>query len=142
MTFQSQIANLKSALARKEGETETKQSKISGSPYGIRGSTFQSTSQERVMLPEISSQREPMGDVGNIEVMFCNQLIVTKMNKSLAQNLMCILMVVAIFSKLNNFSSIYKNMPFPYNTFQKCSQRGLNSPHAFEVKKDNLRCCD
>lgn len=102
MTFQSQIANLKSALARKEGETEIKQSKISGSPYGIKGSTFQSTSQERVMLPEISSQRKPMGDVGNIEVMFCNQLIPQ-----------------ANFSKLNNFSSIHKNMSFPSTTHSK-----------------------
>lgn len=66
--LKEQISNLKAALARKEGETEAKQSKISGSPYGTKGSAFQSTSQERVMLPEISSQRKPMGDVGNIGV--------------------------------------------------------------------------
>lgn len=43
-----------------------------------------------------------MGDVGNIEVMFCNQLIPQ-----------------ANFSKLNNFSSIHKNMSFPSTTHSK-----------------------
>lgn len=66
--LKEQIANLKAALARKEGETESNQPKISGSPYGMKGSSFQSSSEERAMLPDISSQRKPMGDVGNIKV--------------------------------------------------------------------------
>ncbi|KAM7521441.1 hypothetical protein LguiA_011343 [Lonicera macranthoides] len=66
--LKEQIASLKAALARKEGEPETMQHKVSGSPCGTLSSPFQSTPQSGDMFTDSHGHRKPMGDVGNIEV--------------------------------------------------------------------------
>ncbi|KAK9281648.1 hypothetical protein L1049_004551 [Liquidambar formosana] len=71
--LKEQIASLKAALARKEGEPEQMQHSISGSSERFRTkaselSPFHSNRQGGDMLGGPNSCRQPMGDVGNIEV--------------------------------------------------------------------------
>lgn len=66
--LKEQIAHLKAALARKEEDSESKKSKVLGSPFLMRSSPVHPKSIERDLLPDMHSQRIPMGDVGNIEV--------------------------------------------------------------------------
>ena len=68
-----QIASLKAALARKEGEPVSTPNSISGSSGKYRTkaseiSPFQSKKQDSGFLGDHNSCRQPMGDVGNIEV--------------------------------------------------------------------------
>lgn len=68
-----QIASLKAALARKEGEPESTPNSISGSSGKYRTkaseiSPFQSKKPDSGFLGDHNSCRQPMGDVGNIEV--------------------------------------------------------------------------
>lgn len=68
-----QIASLKAALARKEGEPASTPNSISGSSGKYRTkaseiSPFQSKKQDSGFLGDHNSCRQPMGDVGNIEV--------------------------------------------------------------------------
>ncbi|KAL3517404.1 hypothetical protein ACH5RR_019993 [Cinchona calisaya] len=69
--LKEQIASLKAALAQKEGDTEIKQPKISGSP---------STSQESDTSTGFKSQRKHMGNVGNLEV--CSNLALRQKKQS------------------------------------------------------------
>ncbi|PIM98481.1 Kinesin (KAR3 subfamily) [Handroanthus impetiginosus] len=67
--LKEQIASLKAALARKEGEPVSLQQKISGSPCGMQPSPFQPNLNGRdVGLQSPNGLRKPMEDVGNIEV--------------------------------------------------------------------------
>ncbi|KAL3531505.1 hypothetical protein ACH5RR_010827 [Cinchona calisaya] len=79
--LKEQISILKAALAQKEDETEMKQPKISGSPYGMQSVSSQLSSQERLMLTDFNSQRKPMEDVGNIEV--CSNSALRRKKQSL-----------------------------------------------------------
>lgn len=69
----SQIANLKAALARKEGEPDYSQHlKFSRpEPYENKASgssPFDFNREGGDIFSDHSSQRQPMGDVGNVEV--------------------------------------------------------------------------
>lgn len=71
--FFLQIASLKAALARKEGEPEHIQTSISGSSEKYRTkaseiSPFQSKQKDVGLFVDHNICRQPMGDVGNIEV--------------------------------------------------------------------------
>ncbi|KAI3460781.1 hypothetical protein Pfo_017444 [Paulownia fortunei] len=67
--LKEQIASLKAALARKDGEPVSLQQKISGSPCGMQPSPFQPSLDARdVSLQSPNGLRKPMEDVGNIEV--------------------------------------------------------------------------
>lgn len=68
-----QIASLKAALARKEGEPEQNQHSMSGSSdrYRTKASElppFDTNRHGGDMFGDQDSCRQPMGDVGNIEV--------------------------------------------------------------------------
>lgn len=68
-----QIASLKAALARKDGEPDDMQNSFSNSSERSRtkasdSSPFHSNKQGGDMLDNQNSCRQPMGDVGNIEV--------------------------------------------------------------------------
>ncbi|CAL5425937.1 unnamed protein product [Camellia sinensis] len=65
--LKEQIASLKAALARKEGQSELMQQKIAGSPCGIVSSPYHRSPQGGDILADQKSRRKPMGDVGNIE---------------------------------------------------------------------------
>ncbi|KAL6968571.1 hypothetical protein U1Q18_034373 [Sarracenia purpurea var. burkii] len=65
--LKEQIASLKAALARKEGQLEPLQQKVSGSPCGIVSSPYPSL-QNGDTLDDQKSRGKPTGDVGNIEV--------------------------------------------------------------------------
>ncbi|WJZ90408.1 hypothetical protein VitviT2T_009554 [Vitis vinifera] len=70
--LKEQIASLKAALARKEGEPEDMQHSFSNSSERYRTkasdlSPFHSNKQAGDMLDDQNSCRQPMGDVGNIE---------------------------------------------------------------------------
>lgn len=70
--LKEQIASLKAALARKEGEPEDMQHSFSNSSERFRTkasdlSPFHSNKQAGDMLDDQNSCRQPMGDVGNIE---------------------------------------------------------------------------
>ncbi|KAI3449437.1 hypothetical protein Pfo_006102 [Paulownia fortunei] len=64
--LREQIASLKAALARKDGEPVSIQQKLSGSPCSMQPSPFQPNL--NVGLPSPNGLRKPMEDVGNIEV--------------------------------------------------------------------------
>jgi kinesin family protein C2/C3 len=71
--LKEQIASLKAALARKEGEPEHFQNSVSGSSEKYRTkasetSPFQSKQKDAGFLGDHNSCRQPMGDVGNIEL--------------------------------------------------------------------------
>ncbi|KAL6500293.1 hypothetical protein OROHE_025659 [Orobanche hederae] len=68
--LREQIASLKAALARKDGEPVYVQEQLpSGSPFAMQPSPFQPTSSAKgVGLPSPKGLRKPMEDVGNIEV--------------------------------------------------------------------------
>ncbi|KAK2965214.1 hypothetical protein RJ640_019969 [Escallonia rubra] len=66
--LREQLASLKAALARKEGEVEPMQRTLSGSSCGILSSPFQSNCEGSDISADRPSRRKPMGDVGNIEV--------------------------------------------------------------------------
>ncbi|KAK7846765.1 kinesin-like protein kin-14i [Quercus suber] len=71
--LKEQIASLKAALARKEGEPEHIQTSISGSSEKYRTkaseiSPFQSKQKDAGLFGDHNSCRQPMGDVGNIEL--------------------------------------------------------------------------
>ncbi|XP_062144169.1 kinesin-like protein KIN-14I isoform X2 [Alnus glutinosa] len=71
--LKEQIASLKVALARKEGEPESTPNSISGSSGKYRTkaseiSPFQSKKPDSGFLGDHNSCRQPMGDVGNIEL--------------------------------------------------------------------------
>ncbi|KAH9730623.1 kinesin-like protein KIN-14I [Citrus sinensis] len=71
--LKEQIASLKAALARKEGESEHNQYSMSGSSERYRTkpselSPFNSNQGVGEMLGDQNSYRQPVGDVGNIEV--------------------------------------------------------------------------
>ncbi|KAK4418097.1 Kinesin-like protein KIN-14I [Sesamum alatum] len=67
--LREQVASLKAALARKDGEPVSIQQKVSGSPCNMPTSPFQAISNARnVGLPSPNGLRKPMEDVGNIEV--------------------------------------------------------------------------
>ncbi|XWS46601.1 hypothetical protein CRYUN_Cryun14cG0082400 [Craigia yunnanensis] len=67
--FKEQIASLKAALARKEGATEHNQHCVSGSSekYRTKASDL-SPFNPNQQVGDMLSARQPMGDVGNIEV--------------------------------------------------------------------------
>ncbi|KAG8370628.1 hypothetical protein BUALT_Bualt13G0003100 [Buddleja alternifolia] len=68
--LKEQIANLKSALARKEVEPVSMQLKIPGSPCGMQPSSFQPNLNARdVVLQSPNGLGKPVEDVGNIEVL-------------------------------------------------------------------------
>ncbi|KAL2239016.1 UNVERIFIED_CONTAM: Kinesin-like protein KIN-14I [Sesamum indicum] len=67
--LREQVASLKAALARKDGEPVSIQQKVSGSPCNMQTSPFQAISNARnVGLLSPNGLRKPMEDVGNIEV--------------------------------------------------------------------------
>ncbi|KAK3037010.1 hypothetical protein RJ639_031584 [Escallonia herrerae] len=66
--LREQLASLKAALARKEGEVEPMQRTLSGSSCSMLSSPFQSNCQGSDTSADRPSRRKPMGDVGNIEV--------------------------------------------------------------------------
>ncbi|KAL0371490.1 UNVERIFIED_CONTAM: Kinesin-like protein KIN-14I [Sesamum angustifolium] len=67
--LREQVASLKAALARKDGEPVSIQQKVSGSPCNMQTSPFQAISNARnVALLSPNGLRKPMEDVGNIEV--------------------------------------------------------------------------
>ncbi|XP_030947195.1 kinesin-like protein KIN-14I [Quercus lobata] len=71
--LKEQIASLKAALARKEGEPEHIQTSISGSSEKYRTkaseiSPFQSKQKDAGLFEDHNSCRKPMGDVGNMEL--------------------------------------------------------------------------
>ncbi|KAF3950808.1 hypothetical protein CMV_023481 [Castanea mollissima] len=71
--LKEQIASLKAALARKEGEPEHIQTSISGSSEKYRTkaseiSPFQSKQKDAGLFGDHNNCRQPMGDVGNIEL--------------------------------------------------------------------------
>lgn len=70
-----QIASLKAALARKDGAQQHIQLPASGNPEKFKTkaselSPCQPKRQDVDMLVEHTFRRQPMGDVGNIEVFF------------------------------------------------------------------------
>ncbi|KAJ9171773.1 hypothetical protein P3X46_015091 [Hevea brasiliensis] len=67
--LKEQIASLKVALARKEGETEHIQHSVSGNSERYRRKENGSSNNQRLGdVNDSNSFRQPMGDVGNIEV--------------------------------------------------------------------------
>ncbi|KAL7199018.1 hypothetical protein ACSBR2_021329 [Camellia fascicularis] len=67
--LKEQIASLKAALARKEGQVEPmQQQKVSSSPCSTVSSPYHPRPQNGDILADQKSDRKPMGDVGNIEV--------------------------------------------------------------------------
>ncbi|XP_075642220.1 kinesin-like protein KIN-14I isoform X2 [Castanea sativa] len=71
--LKEQIASLKAALARKEGEPEHIQTSITGSSEKYRTkaseiSPFQSKQKDAGLFGDHNNCRQPMGDVGNIEL--------------------------------------------------------------------------
>ncbi|KAL0437647.1 UNVERIFIED_CONTAM: Kinesin-like protein KIN-14I [Sesamum radiatum] len=64
--LKEQIASLKAALARKDGEPVSLQQKISGSPCSMQPSFLQPNLNASLQSP--NGLRKPMEDVGNIEV--------------------------------------------------------------------------
>ncbi|KAL0435926.1 UNVERIFIED_CONTAM: Kinesin-like protein KIN-14I [Sesamum radiatum] len=67
--LREQVASLKAALARKDGEPVSIHQKVSGSPCNMQTSPFQAISNARnVGLLSPNGLRKPMEDVGNIEV--------------------------------------------------------------------------
>ncbi|KAL0370640.1 UNVERIFIED_CONTAM: Kinesin-like protein KIN-14I [Sesamum angustifolium] len=64
--LKEQIASLKAALARKDGEPVSQQQKISGSPCSMQPSFLQPNLNASLQSP--NGLRKPMEDVGNIEV--------------------------------------------------------------------------
>ncbi|KAJ0736772.1 putative minus-end-directed kinesin ATPase [Helianthus annuus] len=68
--LKEQIASLKAALAKKEGDQEDMQQKVSGSPYGKLSSRSPPNLQRVDSFPEPKSSRKPRADVGNAEVIF------------------------------------------------------------------------
>jgi len=67
-TILFQIANLKAALAKKEGDHEGMQEKVSGSPGGKLSSRSPPNLQRGESYPEPKSRRKPKADVANFEV--------------------------------------------------------------------------
>lgn len=66
--LKEQIANLKAALAKKEGDQEGMQHKVSGSPGGKLSSRSPPNLQRGESYPEPKSRRKPRADVANFEV--------------------------------------------------------------------------
>ncbi|KAJ0779142.1 putative minus-end-directed kinesin ATPase [Helianthus annuus] len=66
--LKEQIASLKAALAKKEGDQEDMQQKLSGSSYGKLSSRSPPNLQRVDSFPEPKSSRKPRADVGNREV--------------------------------------------------------------------------
>ncbi|KAL3644745.1 Kinesin-like protein KIN-14I [Castilleja foliolosa] len=66
--LREQVASLKAALARKDGEPAYIQQKPSGSPCSAQLSPFQPTLNAKNVFPSPNGMRKPMEDVGNIEV--------------------------------------------------------------------------
>ncbi|XP_052187688.1 kinesin-like protein KIN-14I isoform X2 [Diospyros lotus] len=66
--LKEQIANLKAALARKEGQLEPMHQKVSGSPCAMMSSPYHPSPRSGDTLADQKSHRKPMGDVGNLEV--------------------------------------------------------------------------
>ncbi|GMQ00239.1 hypothetical protein CsSME_00047413 [Camellia sinensis var. sinensis] len=67
--LKEQIASLKAALARKEGQGEPmQQQKVYSSPCSTVSSPYHPRPQNGDILADQKSDRKPMGDVGNIEV--------------------------------------------------------------------------
>ncbi|GAV56998.1 Kinesin domain-containing protein/CH domain-containing protein [Cephalotus follicularis] len=80
--LKEQISSLKAALARKDGDTEHIQHSTSGTPERFRMkanelSPFDAKQPGVAMLTDHNSFRQPMGDVGNIEVR-TNSLLMQK----------------------------------------------------------------
>ncbi|XAR61375.1 Minus-end-directed kinesin ATPase [Bertholletia excelsa] len=65
--LKEQIASLKSALARKEGQLEPIHHNVFSGPCGMVTSPCQPSPKEADILANKKSSRKPMGDVGNIE---------------------------------------------------------------------------
>ncbi|GFQ02475.1 kinesin-4 [Phtheirospermum japonicum] len=66
--LREQVASLKAALARKDGESAYIQQKPSGSPCSTQLSPFQPTLGAKNVSPSPNGLRKPMEDVGNIEI--------------------------------------------------------------------------
>nr|GEW72408.1 kinesin-like protein KIN-14I isoform X1 [Tanacetum cinerariifolium] len=66
--LKEQIANLKAALAKKEGDQDGMHQKVSGSPGGKLSSRSPPNLQRVDSFPEPKSRRKPKADVGNPEM--------------------------------------------------------------------------
>ncbi|KAI3741769.1 hypothetical protein L1987_59446 [Smallanthus sonchifolius] len=66
--LKEQIANLKAALSKKEGDQESVQHKVSGSPGGKLSSRSPPNLQQVDSYHEPKNRRKPRADVGNAEV--------------------------------------------------------------------------
>ncbi|PWA49051.1 kinesin 4 [Artemisia annua] len=68
MSPEVNIVNLKAALAKKEGDQDGMQHKLSGSPGGKLSSHSPRNIQRVDSIPEPKSRKKPMADVGKPEV--------------------------------------------------------------------------